>query len=365
MGEKKTFNGLWVLLILVVISAALVMSAKLTRPSETAHPVGGGSDAPAEVQPQKSSGAGPSATEDVGEPFLVGLAERRNVREVLKRLDVLSAEHPDSPRLDQAVREVHELLGSSFDECLTPLRRAAESYALARDDKAQYWNRERDLRQNHSDLLGLCLAVRLTGCPKLRKSCWYDFACACLERGRIDRGVEGAFRRDYLLTKIEIKLDYTPQKDAWTREDGFPVNFKCVSFEASERLCGSRVMNGEERLLPLGACEPLDETSNGKWTPIWSGKYETHATPWQEAAIQLMIRDENEVTANIDRRTIVLLEDASLLVAGGGCVAGTVELHTDRNTGDPNPKVHYRLTVSGQGVDLLSLVPQNRTLVLD
>lgn len=357
--RKKTFSGQWVLLILVVISAALVLSARLTRLSDGERPV------PVAPVPTPAEPTGKPAAPAAGEPFLDGLSGRTDVREVLKRLDALAAEHPASPRLDQAVREVHGLLGSAFDGCLEPLRRVSESYALSRDDRERLWNRERDLRQNHCDLLGLCLAVRLTNCPKLRRSCWYDFACACLEQGRIERGTEGAFRRDYLLTKIEIRLDYAPQKGAWTREDGFPVNFRCVSFEAAERLCGSRVMNGDEMLLSVGPCKPLDESVNGTWTTVWSGEFVTRATPWQEAAIQLMIRDENEVTADIERRAIVLLEDPSLLAAGGGHVVGTVELHTDRNTGDPNPKVHYRLTVSGQGVDLLSLVPRDRTLSLD
>lgn len=360
--RKKKTGGLWVLLILAGISAALVLSARLTRPA--VRPPAVPKPSASVVQLPKADAVSAAASDD-GPSILADLADPVDVREVMRRLDALASERPASPQLVRAVREVHDYLGAAFDACLQPVRRAAESYALACDDKALFRDREKELRDSHRELLGLCLAVRMTSCALLRKSCWYAFANACFEQGRIDRGVEEGFRRDYAITRIEVKLDYAGQPDAWMRTDGFPVNFSRVSFEAAERRFGSRVLDGGEELLSFGACEALDEAGNGCWCPIWTGRYETQATPWQETAVQLLIRDENKVTTDIARRTIVLLEDPSLLAAAGGRVAGTVELHTDRNTGDPNPKVHFRLTVSGRGVDLLSLVPRDRTLTLE
>ena len=216
--RKKKTGGLWVLLILAGISAALVLSARLTRPA--VRPPAVPKPSASVVQLPKADAVSAAASDD-GPSIMADLADPVDVREVMRRLDALASERPASPQLVRAVREVHDYLGAAFDACLQPVRRAAESYALACDDKALFRDREKELRDSHRELLGLCLAVRMTSCALLRKSCWYAFANACFEQGRIDRGVEEGFRRDYVVTRIEVKLDYAGQPDAWMRTREF------------------------------------------------------------------------------------------------------------------------------------------------
>ena len=230
-------------------------------------------------------------------------------------------------------------------------------YNALNDDQALKIRRDR-MNKTLNNLREVCRATSRAGgrCPFLKETESYRFANACLSKGNIDGGIAEAFKQKYHISRIDAQLDYAPQPDAWTREDGFPVNFKCVAFNVS--MMGFDDAKIEKTLASVGQCEQLTEKDNRQWRTIWSGNATLEGSPWRDAVLSVSLTDMNKVSDDKSSGWWLSFQRGESLKFENNQPYWEMdyELNFKRMTGDPNPKIHFRIYVTPSGYDFFDIV---------
>lgn len=101
------------------------------------------------------------------------------------------------PGLDRVVLALHTKVGEDFQRLVKELQTRRENNAGIGS-------------QNYERLCTLCMGLIQTDCPELQRSCWYKFAQDCVDKGKIDLGMNKAFRQTYRFKRLEFAANGQP-----------------------------------------------------------------------------------------------------------------------------------------------------------
>lgn len=290
--------------------------------------------------------------------FVKSLDGAKDAYGTLKKFESFYTQFPYAPNLSNVVEKVNGVVVVSLQEVVRETAEYRDTpYNALNDDQALKIRRDR-MNKTLNNLREVCRATTRAGgrCPLLKETESYRFANACLSKGNIDGGIAEAFKQKYHISRIDAQLDYAPQPDAWTREDGFPVNFKCVAFNVS--MMGFDDAKIEKTLASVGKCKQLTEKDNRQWRTIWSGNATLEGSPWRDAVLSISLTDMNKVS--VDKSSVWWLSfqrgESLKFENNQPYWEMDYELNFKRKTGDPNPKIHFRIYVTPSGYDFFDIV---------
>lgn len=295
---------------------------------------------------------------DECEGFIKSLDGAKDAYGTLKKFESFYSQFPHAPNLTNVVETVNGVVVVSLQEVVRETAEYRDTpYNALNDDQALKIRRDR-MNKTLNNLREVCRATSRAGgrCQLLKKTLSYRFANACLSKGNIDGGIAEAFKQKYHISRIDAQLDYAPQPDAWTREDGFPVNFKCVAFNVS--MMGFDDAKVEKTLASVGQCEQLTEKDNRQWRTIWSGNATLEGSPWRDAVLSVSLTDMNKVSDDKSSGWWLSFQRGESLKFENNQPYWEMdyELNFKRMTGDPNPKIHFRIYVTPSGYDFFDIV---------
>ena len=285
------------------------------------------------------------------------------------------SEHPDAMKSDHAVKvvqELHQIVGDEFQRICTTNK--VLLWGIARPKKGDLIGtdiikiRDSDLRELDGtfkalrELAGKVLSIKN---QRAQKSCWYDFAKACMRE--LTRKNE-AFALQYEVKKIEVKMDYGVVSDrfgALKIEDTFPVKMIDEDDGTWWKRTGSPLDISKE------SCRI---TANGVWQTVWenTNTVQTGGNPWRDAGIRLTVRDMGSFMG-VERESASVSFVIPLYGDGASIreriVERGVQMPLKEDSGSKNANVRVRVHVTESPVDdspgnLFSLMPKNARLEL-
>jgi hypothetical protein len=108
----------------------------------------------------------------------------------------------------------------------------------------------------------------------------------------------------------------------------------------------------------IGPCEQLMETDNREWRKIWSGIATLEGSPWRDAILKVAVKDINKVTGEKSASWRMRFQHGESLKFDNNqpYLEICCDLNFQRKTGDPNPKIYFRIYVTPSGYDFFELV---------
>lgn len=259
------------------------------------------------------------------------------VLSALTAFQELSAEHAAAPTYDAAVTAVHQLIGRTFESLVEDLHRDDHEQNLSRDQ----------LEENFVQLCALCVRVIAVAetAPKLRRSCWHEFAQKCCDRG-IRQGLARAFVQRYVVKRIDFAFDV---RSLYGQKRPFVIR---PSFGETVPESFRKASSADERELMLTTGMTTESQS------VWSGMLEATGNPWR--------RQHLAVWASVDGRE----QCFTFTPRSGAACPESVELPaktfevsnlTGRNTSlTATPMVR----LSSVGENIWDLLPKDTSLLL-
>lgn len=286
--------------------------------------------------------------------FLKTLKDGVDAYDALKRYAVFYGDHPCAPMRTNIVARIHGLAGPAFLGAAADLKASRKSFIVEIDDRSAGVKRASDTKRRFAYFRQLCNAMKKVKCPLLRKSCWYTFASDCIDKGGVNQGHEKAFLQKYTITRLDAMLDYKK----------FPFAFTEIKSRGICRFCSSDGQWGSQEM--AGAFQPLKKEDNGKWRTVWNGTNSLAGGAWHDFACTIIATEDVwRPYGDIEFKGMVhVCGGRSLLGSEQDHLELTVERKESRWTGDDIPKVHYRIYMSCEGLDLFDFLPTSYQLTL-
>lgn len=289
------------------------------------------------------------------ENFIKKIEKIKDAYFALNEFDGFYSDNAKNPYITNVINRVKSELDAGFDKLI----REATSWDANLEYKAQIKKAEKAF----NSVRELCNKLLKTRCEDLKADRWFTFAEKCVFSGKINDGFYECFPQTVTITRVHVMLDYTPQPDAWTRKDGFPVKFEKVSLDVLGKCLqwDDKTDDFKSRQrVDIGPCMDLKEEANRSWRQVWTGSKTLESNPWRRVVLALTATDRNKSSLSPDKpmSTSLLIQDKLQFERSRGYLEQTIEMNTQRNTGDQNPKVHFRIYGKVSGDDFWSFHPE-------